>query len=66
VVDHDLCYDQYFQDPYGNGLELDCYEYAKVKKDLIIPPRLGRCARSQLEWPIPLPNVVGLREPLDS
>ena len=35
VVDHDLCYAYYFQNPYGNGLELDCYEYEKVKKDLI-------------------------------
>ena len=35
VVDHDLCYAFYFQDPYGNRLELDCYDHARVKRDLI-------------------------------
>ena len=35
VVDHDLCYAYYFQDPYGNKLELDCYEHAVVKRELI-------------------------------
>ena len=35
VVDHDLCYAYYFQDPYGNSFELDCYEYERVKRDLI-------------------------------
>ncbi len=35
VVDHDLCYAFYFQDPYGNRLELDCYDHDDVKRDLI-------------------------------
>lgn len=39
VVDHDLCYAFYFQDPYGNEFELDCYEYDEVRRDLI--ERLG-------------------------
>ena len=39
VVDFDLCYAFYFQDPYGNEFELDCYEYGEVRRDLI--ERLG-------------------------
>ena len=35
VVDHDLCYAFYFQDPYGNAFELDCYDHAAVKRDLV-------------------------------
>ena len=35
VVDHDLCFAYYFHDPYGNGLELDCYDYEQVKRELI-------------------------------
>lgn len=35
VVDHDLCYAYYFRDPYGNGLELDCYDYAEIERELI-------------------------------
>jgi catechol-2,3-dioxygenase len=35
VVDHDLCYAYYFQDPYGNKLELDCYDYDHVRRELI-------------------------------
>ena len=35
VVDHDLCYAYYFEDPYGNRLELDCYDYDEVKRELI-------------------------------
>jgi catechol-2,3-dioxygenase len=35
VVDHDLCFAYYFQDPWGNPFELDCYEYEAVKRDLL-------------------------------
>jgi catechol-2,3-dioxygenase len=35
VVDHDLCYAFYFQDPYGNKFELDCYDYDEVRHDLV-------------------------------
>jgi hypothetical protein len=35
VVDHDLCYAYYFQDPYGNRFELDCYDYDEVRRDLV-------------------------------
>ena len=35
VVDHDLCYAFYFQDPYGNAFELDCYDHAALKRDLV-------------------------------
>ena len=35
VVDHDLCYAFYFNDPYGNTLELDCYDHAAIERDLI-------------------------------
>ena len=39
VVDHDLCYAFYFQDPYGNEFELDCYEHDEVRRGLV--ERLG-------------------------
>ena len=35
VVDHDMCYAYYFDDPYGNHFELDCYEYDQIKHKLI-------------------------------
>ena len=35
VVDHDLCYAFYFQDPWDNAFELDCYDHARVKRDLV-------------------------------
>lgn len=35
VVDFDLCYAYNFQDPWGNRLELNCYDVAAVKRDLI-------------------------------
>ena len=35
VVDHDLCYAYYFEDPYGNKFELDCYDCDEVKRGLI-------------------------------
>ena len=35
VVDHDLCYAFYFEDPYGNAFELDCYDHAAVKTGLV-------------------------------
>ena len=35
IVDHDLCYAFYFQDPYGNAFELDCYDHAAVQRDLV-------------------------------
>ena len=46
VVDHDLCHAVYFQDPYGNVFELDCYDHPAVMRMLveaqsIIPVRFG-------------------------
>jgi len=35
IVDFDLCYAYNFQDPYGNQLELDCYDYATVKREFV-------------------------------
>jgi len=35
VVDHDLCFAFYFLDPWGNTFELDCYDHARVQRDLI-------------------------------
>ena len=35
VVDHDHCYAFYFNDPYGNPFELDCYDHASVKKEFV-------------------------------
>jgi catechol 2,3-dioxygenase-like lactoylglutathione lyase family enzyme len=35
VVDFDLCYAYNFRDPWGNRLELNCYDVAAVKRDLI-------------------------------
>ena len=35
VVDHDLCYAFYFQDPWGNAFELDCYDHARIQRDLV-------------------------------
>ncbi|MFP8876160.1 MAG: hypothetical protein VCB99_04460 [Myxococcota bacterium] len=34
-MDHDLCCAFYFQDPCGNTFELDCYDHARVKRDLV-------------------------------
>jgi catechol 2,3-dioxygenase-like lactoylglutathione lyase family enzyme len=35
VVDFDLCYAYNFQDPWGNRFELNCYDTATVKRELI-------------------------------
>jgi catechol 2,3-dioxygenase-like lactoylglutathione lyase family enzyme len=35
VVDFDLCYAYNFQDPWGNHLELNCYDVAAVERELI-------------------------------
>ena len=35
IVDHDLCYAFYFEDPFGNAFELDCYDHAAIKRDLV-------------------------------
>jgi catechol-2,3-dioxygenase len=35
VVDHNVCYAFYFQDPYGNQFELDCYECDRIREELI-------------------------------
>lgn len=35
VVDFDLCWAYNFVDPWGNNLELNCYEYERVQVDLI-------------------------------
>ena len=34
VVDHDISFSIYFDDPDGNKLELTCYEYEYVKSNL--------------------------------
>jgi len=42
VIDFDLCYAYDFLDPWGNRFELNCFDVATVKRDLIeaegIPP----------------------------
>jgi catechol 2,3-dioxygenase-like lactoylglutathione lyase family enzyme len=35
VVDFDLCYAYDFRDPWGNRFELNCFDVAGVKRDLI-------------------------------
>jgi catechol 2,3-dioxygenase-like lactoylglutathione lyase family enzyme len=35
VVDFDLCWAYNFIDPWGNHFELNCYEYARIKAELI-------------------------------
>ena len=35
IVDHDLCYAFYFQDPFGNAFELDCYDHAAVNRTFV-------------------------------
>jgi catechol 2,3-dioxygenase-like lactoylglutathione lyase family enzyme len=37
VVDFDLCFSYGFVDPYGNQLELNCYDYEEVREKLIVP-----------------------------
>ena len=37
VVDFDLCWAYDLADPWGNQYELNCYEYDRVKVDLIEP-----------------------------
>ena len=47
VVDFDLCWAYEFADPWGNRYELNCYEYDRVRDELIGPDgvRPGR------KWP---------------
>lgn len=35
IVDFDMCWAYNFADPWGNSFELNCYEYERIKKDLI-------------------------------
>jgi catechol 2,3-dioxygenase-like lactoylglutathione lyase family enzyme len=35
VVDFDMCWAYNFADPWGNNFELNCYEYERIKADLI-------------------------------
>jgi len=35
VVDLDMCWAYNFADPWGNNFELNCYEYERIKVDLI-------------------------------
>lgn len=35
VIDFDLCYAYNFRDPWGNRFELNCYDVARVKSELI-------------------------------
>ncbi|MGF1643414.1 MAG: VOC family protein [Thiotrichales bacterium] len=35
VVDLDMCWAYNFADPWGNSFELNCYEYERIKADLI-------------------------------
>jgi hypothetical protein len=34
VVDHDLAWSIYFNDPYGHRFEITCYDYEYVKERL--------------------------------
>ena len=40
VIDFDLCYAYDFLDPWGNRFELDCYDTAAVRRDLIDAHRI--------------------------
>ena len=35
VIDFDLCYAYSFQDPWGNRFELNCYDVATIRRELI-------------------------------
>ena len=35
VIDFDMCWAFDFGDPWGNQFELNCYEYDRIKRDLI-------------------------------
>lgn len=35
VVDFDMCWAYNFADPWGNNFELNCYEYERIKAELI-------------------------------
>ena len=35
VVDFDICWAYNFTDPWGNNFELNCYEYERIKAELI-------------------------------
>ena len=37
VIDFDMCWAFNFADPWGNQYELNCYEYDRIKTDLIEP-----------------------------
>jgi len=40
IVDFDMCWAFDFVDPWGNQYELNCYEYDRVKADLIAADRI--------------------------
>lgn len=35
IVDFDLCWAYNFTDPWGNNFELNCYDYDRIRQDLI-------------------------------
>ena len=44
VIDFDLCWAYDFADPWGNRYELNCYDYDRIKTDLIEPDGIIRSA----------------------
>lgn len=40
LIDFDMCWAYDLADPWGNVYELNCYDYAKIKTDLVDADRL--------------------------
>ena len=47
LVDYDLCWAFDFADPWGNLYELNCYDYERVKAELVGPDAL----KADRKWP---------------
>lgn len=50
LIDFDLCWAFEFTDPWGNQFELNCYDYSRVKAELV--ERDG--VRASRKWPVDL------------
>lgn len=50
LTDYDLCWGFDFADPWGNAFELNCYDYARVRAELVDADGV----RPQRKWPVEL------------
>jgi hypothetical protein len=41
IVDFDLCWAYNLADPWGNQYELNCYDYGRIKHDLVLADEIG-------------------------